>query len=62
VSAADRVIFLMRESCGILVLLSQKIQINLLTVNNFPDLLNIHDLSANPVAGKQSEEVQLKQV
>ncbi|EBE3720264.1 hypothetical protein B4R02_14770 [Salmonella enterica] len=34
-----------------MVLLSQKIQINLLTVNNFPDLLNIHDLSANPVCG-----------
>ncbi|EGM1332215.1 hypothetical protein IRO30_004091 [Salmonella enterica] len=34
-----------------MVLLSQKIQINLLTVNNLPDLLNIHDLNASPVAG-----------
>ncbi|MFR72566.1 hypothetical protein EEO77_19780 [Salmonella enterica] len=41
----------MRAGCDILVLLSQKIQINLLTVNNLPDLLNIHDLNASPVAG-----------
>lgn len=42
----------MRAGCDILVLLSQKIQINLLTVNNLPDLLNIHDLNASPVAGR----------
>lgn len=41
----------MRAGCDILDLLSQKIQINLLTVNNLPDLLNIHDLSASTVAG-----------
>lgn len=50
--AADKGIFLMRAGCDILDLLSQKIQINLLTVNNLPDLLNIHDLSASTVGGK----------
>ncbi|OHG19167.1 hypothetical protein A7T52_19325 [Salmonella enterica subsp. diarizonae serovar 60:r:e,n,x,z15] len=43
-----------------MVLLSQKIEINLLTVNNLPDLLNIHDLNASPVAGLEAEKLAIK--